>query len=162
MLSLFKTFWICVPMPRLSVALKKRILNLNTRCRKSGLNILFLYFKCQAYFLPCWKELEKVMNTKQVFQTLPHVTLGRQTDSPAPKLPQLVEPILLCNTVSTPDASGSTKYYRTHYNQWHCLHWMWHWMWHDKSLTVTAVVFYLWHIDTNFKWFSTVALSRPV
>ncbi len=59
-----------------------------------------------------------------------------------------------CNTVSTPDASG----YRTHYNQWCCLHWMGH----DKSMTVTAAVFYLWRIDTNFKWFSAVALSRPV
>ncbi len=24
----------------------------------------------------------------------------------------------------TPDASGVTKYYRSHYNQWCCLHWM--------------------------------------
>ncbi len=38
------------------------------------------------------------------------------------------------NTVSTPDASGVTKYYRTHYNQWCCLHWMGH----DKSPTVNC------------------------
>ncbi len=30
------------------------------------------------------------------------------------------------NTVSTLDASGATKYYRTHYNQWCGLHWMLH------------------------------------
>ncbi len=29
------------------------------------------------------------------------------------------------NTVSTPDVSGATKYCRTHYNQWYCIHWMW-------------------------------------
>ncbi len=26
----------------------------------------------------------------------------------------------------------------------------------------TAAAFYLWRADTNFKWFSTVALLRPV
>ncbi len=34
------------------------------------------------------------------------------------------------NTMSTPDVSGETKYYRSH-NQWCCLHWMGH----DKSPT---------------------------
>ncbi len=65
------------------------------------------------------------------------------------------------NTVSTPDASGTTKYYRAHYNQWCCLHWMPR---RDTTIpTVTAAAaFYLWRIDTNFKWFSTVALSHPV
>ncbi len=38
------------------------------------------------------------------------------------------------NTLSTPDASGATKYYRTHYNQWYCLHWMGH----GKSPTVNC------------------------
>ncbi len=63
-------------------------------------------------------------------------------------------------TVSTPDTSGATKYYRCHYNQWCCLHWM------LRTVTNlwqrTAAAFYLWHADRNFKWFSTVALSRPV
>ncbi len=52
--------------------------------------------------------------------------------------------------------SFTTKYYRTHYNQWCCPHWM------LRRDTTTAATFYLWHIDTNFKWFSMVALSRPV
>ncbi len=62
--------------------------------------------------------------------------------------------------MSTPDASGVTKYYGSHYNQWCCLHWM------LRSATnlrqKTAAVFYLWRADTNFKWFSMVALSHPV
>ncbi len=48
------------------------------------------------------------------------------------------------NTVSTLDASGAITYYRTHYNQWCCLHWMGH----DKSLTVNccSVLFMTyWH-----------------
>ncbi len=28
--------------------------------------------------------------------------------------------------MSTPDVSGAIKYYRSHYNQWCCLHWMLH------------------------------------
>ncbi len=59
------------------------------------------------------------------------------------------------NTVFTPDAS-SAAWQNTieHYNQWCCLHWMW--------CGATAAEFYLWHIDTNFKWFSKLALSRLV
>ncbi len=43
------------------------------------------------------------------------------------------------NTMSTPYVSGAarcgvTKYYRTRYNQWCCLHWMGH----DKSPTVNC------------------------
>ncbi len=63
-----------------------------------------------------------------------------------------------CYTVSTPDASGTTKYYRSPYNQWCCLHWM------LRSATnprqKTAAAFCLWCADTNFKWFSTIVLSR--
>ncbi len=47
------------------------------------------------------------------------------------------------NTMSTPDASGETKYYRSH-NQWCCLHWMGH----DKSPTGNCCRFLFmmfWH-----------------
>ncbi len=47
------------------------------------------------------------------------------------------------NTVSTLDASGATKYYRTHYNQWCCLHRMGQ----DKSCTRSALSSTSW-VDT--------------
>ncbi len=62
------------------------------------------------------------------------------------------------NTVSTLDASGAITYYRTHYNQWCCLHWMGH----DKSLTVNccSVLFMTyWH---KFRIIFNGRLSRPV
>lgn len=86
---LFNTFCICAPTPHLFLALKKkkkRIGKLNTGCRKSGLNILFLYFKCHAYFVHHQMEWKNVMTSKQVFQTLPPLPLVRQKDSPAPNL----------------------------------------------------------------------------
>ncbi len=64
-----------------------------------------------------------------------------------------------CYTVSTPDASGTTKYYRSPYNQWWCLHWMLRSATNPR--TKTAAAFCLWCADTNFKWFSTIVLSRP-
>ncbi len=60
-----------------------------------------------------------------------------------------------CNTVSTPDASGAVQQ-----NTIELI------IISDAVYTGCSVAFYLWHIDTNFKWFfkwfSTVALSRPV
>ncbi len=56
-----------------------------------------------------------------------------------------------CYTMSTPDASGATKYYRSHYNQWCGLHWMLHGATNPKQKTAAA--FCLWRTDTNFKWF---------
>ncbi len=62
--------------------------------------------------------------------------------------------------MSKPDASGVTKYYRSYYNQWCCLHRM---LCGTKNpRQKTAATFYLWYIDTHFKWFSIAALSRPV
>ncbi len=56
--------------------------------------------------------------------------------------------------MSTTDASGTTKYYRSHYNQRCCLHWM------QRGATnpwqKTAAAFCLWRADTHFKWFSTL------
>ncbi len=62
--------------------------------------------------------------------------------------------------MSAPDASGAPKYYRSHYNQWCCLHWMLRGATNLRQKTAAA--FYLWRADTNLKWFSMVALSRPV
>ncbi len=56
-----------------------------------------------------------------------------------------------CYTVSTPDASGVTKYYRSHYNQWCCLHWMLRGA--TNPWQKSAAAFYLWRADTNLKWF---------
>ncbi len=56
-----------------------------------------------------------------------------------------------CYTVSAPDASGATKYYRSHYNQWCGLHWMLRGVTNPQQKTAAA--FCLWRTDTNFKWF---------
>ncbi len=54
--------------------------------------------------------------------------------------------------MSTPNASGATKYYTSHYNQWRCLHWMRR----NKSQTENCcrVVFMTcWHkFRIIFKW----------
>ncbi len=77
-----------------------------------------------------------------------------------------------CNTVYTGrERRGATKYYRTHYNQWCCLHWMPR---HDKSPTVNCcrVLFMTcWHKFMTY-WhkfqmifngrFVAVLLSCPV
>ncbi len=50
------------------------------------------------------------------------------------------------NTVSTPDASGATKYYRTHYNQWCCLHWI-----PDSKLLPRSIYDILTQISNDFQ-----------
>ncbi len=55
--------------------------------------------------------------------------------------------------------SGATKYYRSHYNQWCCLHRMLRGATNLRQKTAAAIC--LWRADTNFKWFSTIALWCP-
>ncbi len=57
--------------------------------------------------------------------------------------------------MSTPDAIGETKYYRSHYSQWCCLHLMLRCATNPRQKTAAAFCF--WRADTNFIWFSTVA-----
>ncbi len=82
------------------------------------------------------------------------------TQTNTPLAQKGLAPILIAppHTYATQATISSVKQSKTH-NQWCCLHWMPR---HDKCPTVTAAVFYLWRIDTNFKWFSTVALSGTV
>ncbi len=64
-----------------------------------------------------------------------------------------------CYTVSTTDASGVTKYYRSH-NQRRCLH-RTRGVWRDTAnpRQITAAAFYLWHIDKILNDFQ-VSLCR--
>ncbi len=55
------------------------------------------------------------------------------------------------HSLSSIQCCGATKYSRTHYNQWCCLHWIGH----NKSLTVNCcrVLFMTyWQIYNDFQW----------
>ncbi len=56
--------------------------------------------------------------------------------------------------MSTPDASGAPKYYRSHYNQWCCLHWILHGVTRqipDRKLLPCSIYDVLTQISNDFQ-----------
>ncbi len=52
----------------------------------------------------------------------PHTYIAYETRATICSVKQSKTNVTSC--LATPDASGAPKYYRSHYNQWCCLHWM--------------------------------------
>ncbi len=67
------------------------------------------------------------------------------------------------NSASTPEASGTTKYCRAHYNQWCCLHWMQCGATRqisDSKLSARSIYAILTQISNDFQWSLCHVLRR--